>query len=157
MASFVTIKNINSSKRLAKTKACNNILKYGKCNRKVCTFAHSLEELRDPYCTYDDRCNKKDICRYMHSNETQKEYHSRCNITLPNFPIIQSIIKKKNIIIDLIEEDYILPQLNEKILPNLQTFLTKPRVRLVVPKILEEEARFLAVTNGNIDLEILDN
>lgn len=166
MSSFITTKNISSSERLAKTKACNNILKYGKCEREVCTFAHSLEEHRDPCCTYDDMCNKRDICRYMHSNETQEEYYSRCNITLPEFPDTQFIANQKNtdlssLIIDLSlmdeDEDDILPKFIQKIVPNLQTFLTRPRVRLVVPKILEEDARFLAVTQGNIDVEIFDN
>lgn len=164
MVSFVTTKNINSSERLSKTKACNNILKYGKCNREVCTFAHSIEELRDPCCTYDDRCNKRDICRYMHSDETQEEYHSRCNITLPKFPDIQNITNQKNtdispLIIDfsLNDDDYIPSKSIQKIVPDIQSFFTRPRVRLVVPKILEEDARFLAVTQGNIDVEILDN
>jgi hypothetical protein len=150
MSSFVKTKNITveSSQRLAKTKPCNNFLKYGECNRKVCTFAHSLEELKDPVCIFDDTCLNGYNCRYKHSTESQEQYYTRCKIKLPDFT------PSSLFIIDISEDDYFPKPEFKKI--DLKDFYKKPRVKLTVPIALREQAMVLSITRGNIDIVFSD-
>ena len=79
-----------------KTKACHFVIpidgstEYGVCSRKVCTFAHSLEELNDPMCSFDDRC-KFDTCQFRHMSESRSEWLTRTERTLPNLPLTITI------------------------------------------------------------------
>ena len=89
------------------TKACHNIQrdketgKFGVCERAYCTFAHSMAELKPPLCSFDDTCrfrngkiidwNTRSIapnskCKFLHSNETIKQYYARTRMALPDLP-----------------------------------------------------------------------
>jgi len=72
----------NISSRLMKTKPCYNMTQYGKCNRKQCNFAHSVDELKDPMCIFDKTCRKRQACRFKHSDESREEYHQRCGLNM---------------------------------------------------------------------------
>ena len=94
------------AKSLACTKACHNVVRdketgeFGVCWRKVCTFAHSEEELQPPRCSFDltcrfkqgrnDRKTRKLIpgsqCKFHHSDETIEEYYKRSGTKLPDLP-----------------------------------------------------------------------
>jgi len=90
-----------TAKRLEKTKICNNTLKYGYCKRKVCTFAHSLEELKDPPCAFGKTCRSNINCRFKHPDESRSAYHVRCNIVIPDpiFPHM-NLNKPTDLVID---------------------------------------------------------
>jgi hypothetical protein len=51
---------------LKKSKFCQIKLKYGKCNRQSCNFAHSNEELSKPICAFGKDCNKQETCGFLH-------------------------------------------------------------------------------------------
>jgi hypothetical protein len=54
------------SNHLQKTKFCQIKIKFGKCNRQTCNFAHSSDELCKPICAFGENCNKKDMCQFLH-------------------------------------------------------------------------------------------
>ena len=93
------------AKSLVGTRACNHVKRgspddeFGVCYRMVCTFAHSLLELNDPMCGFDDTCrfmngkprrdgtiDKKTKCKFRHSNETRDDWVKRTGRTLPDLP-----------------------------------------------------------------------
>ena len=57
------------------------------CPKKICTFAHSIEELYIPPCNYGVRCSNL-YCVYLH-NETKDDYFDRTRIICP-FPNLLS-------------------------------------------------------------------
>jgi hypothetical protein len=67
--------------RFFKTKPC---LHFSTCTKQNCGYAHSLEELRDPMCAFDDDCNKKG-CMFKHPKETKEEYRERVGFIAPSF------------------------------------------------------------------------
>jgi hypothetical protein len=72
------------------TKACTRCLlqqngQYGVCTKVNCSFAHSLDELKDRICRFDTRC-KNNTCSYKHSNETRVQWCSRTKTCLPALP-----------------------------------------------------------------------
>lgn len=79
-------KNIYS-KKLLRTRACRNVTPrypgapWGVCNRRECTFAHTLEEYQDPPCSFDTGCRLVDhptkTCMFRHSWESRPEYIKR--------------------------------------------------------------------------------
>ena len=100
------------SKTLAYTKPCNNVLRkicentgnvcsdYGVCQREVCTFAHSLSELKLPPCGFGDKCNRKHgsmdprtrkidtsrKCQFFHPCETTDQFYLRTGSEKPDLP-----------------------------------------------------------------------
>ena len=92
------------AKNLTGTKTCKNIQltstgEFGVCYREKCTFAHSLEELNDPMCGFDDTCrhrlgkvqrdgtvDKTRKCMFRHSIETRDEWAKRTDRVIPNLP-----------------------------------------------------------------------
>lgn len=94
------------AKSLACTKACHNVVRdketgeFGVCWRKVCTFAHSDEELQPPQCSFDLTCRFKhgrndrktrrlipgSQCKFHHSDETIEEYYKRSGTKRPDLP-----------------------------------------------------------------------
>lgn len=67
--------------RFFKTKPCMNI---GTCTKSNCGYAHSLEELRDPQCAFENDCNKQG-CTFKHPRESVDEYRSRIGFIPPSF------------------------------------------------------------------------
>jgi len=67
------------SNQLKKTKFCDIKLKYGNCNRKVCNFAHSIDEIVFPKCAFGENCRKKILCQFLHPLENEEEYKRRIN------------------------------------------------------------------------------
>jgi hypothetical protein len=76
------------------TMGCYAVVKkdgqYGVCRRQGCTFAHSLEEIKDPLCSFGDKChhiNGKQAydgtvdvntkCRFRHPQESREKYYNR--------------------------------------------------------------------------------
>ncbi len=88
---------IEFSKSLEKTKMCRNIARYGNCTRDVCTYAHSLEELRPKKCIFGDECkyidSKTRSCRYIHPFEDLSQYAERTGYKEPNPEHIYSPIQ----------------------------------------------------------------
>ena len=81
---FDSLKNKDIfTKRLEKTKLCKNIINNGLCSRKFCSYAHTIDELKDPKCVFDKNC-RKSSCFFKHSVESREEYHIRCGIQIPN-------------------------------------------------------------------------
>lgn len=94
------------AKSLTCTKVCRNVVRnketgeFGVCRRKVCTFAHSDEELQPPHCSFDHTCRFKygrndhktriripgSQCKFRHSNETIEEYYKRSGTKHPDLP-----------------------------------------------------------------------
>jgi len=73
---------MNISKHLKKTKFCNIFIQEGKCDRKVCNFAHSMEEYNFPSCAFGDNCKVKN-CRFKHTGELLDDYKKRIDFKLP--------------------------------------------------------------------------
>ena len=67
--------------RFFKTKPCLNV---STCTKQNCGYAHSLEELRDPMCAFDNDCNKQG-CTFKHPKETTEEYRTRIGFIAPSF------------------------------------------------------------------------
>lgn len=88
---------IEFSKSLEKTKICRNIARYGKCTRDVCTYAHSLDELRPKKCIFGDECkyieSKTRSCRYIHPCEDLAKYAERTGYKEPDGEHIYSPIE----------------------------------------------------------------
>lgn len=79
---YILANKLNISNHLKKTKFCSIFIQEGKCNRKVCNFAHSIEEFNFPSCAFADNCKVKN-CKFKHNNETIENYKSRINFKLP--------------------------------------------------------------------------
>jgi hypothetical protein len=79
---YILANKLNISNHLKKTKFCNIFLQEGKCNRKVCNFAHSMEEFSFPSCAFADHCKVKN-CKFKHTYETLEQYKSRINFKVP--------------------------------------------------------------------------
>ena len=68
---------------LKKTKFCRLLIEQGKCNREICNFAHTVNEISFPYCVFADDC-KKDGCKFRHPNETIDDYKIRVQFSVPS-------------------------------------------------------------------------
>jgi len=73
---------MNISNHLKKTKFCNIFIQEGICDRKLCNFAHSIEEYNFPLCAFSDKCKVKK-CRFKHTIETLDEYKKRIDFKVP--------------------------------------------------------------------------
>ena len=73
---------MNISKHLKKTKFCNIFIQEGKCDRKVCNFAHTIEEFNFPSCAFGDNCKVK-FCKFKHKKESLDEYKNRIDFKVP--------------------------------------------------------------------------
>lgn len=73
---------MNISKHLKKTKFCNIFIQEGKCDRKVCNFAHSMEEYNFPSCAFGNNCKVKN-CKFKHTEELLDEYKKRIEFKVP--------------------------------------------------------------------------
>ncbi len=71
------------AERLLKTKVCWNLKKYGNCTHKICTFAHTPEELNDPECVFGNTCRRRETCTFKHRDETSEDYRKRRGIKFP--------------------------------------------------------------------------
>lgn len=80
--------------KLAKTVMCKNILTKGKCYRKDCPFAHSQEEMKIPDCIFGESCTRKEICKFIHPDETKDEYQRRI-VELANNPELEKAFLKE--------------------------------------------------------------
>jgi hypothetical protein len=97
------------SKSLQCTSACKNVRRlndksstdpeYSVCYRETCSFAHSLDELNEPMCSFDNTCrfingktlndgsiDNKAKCKFLHSNETRADWMNRTGSSLPDLP-----------------------------------------------------------------------
>jgi hypothetical protein len=74
----VSYKKVDKVEKYARV--CENVLRYGKCTRKICTFAHSLKQLEPKTCHFS-RCIRSD-CYFIHSKEDIKSYLIRLNIKI---------------------------------------------------------------------------
>ena len=72
----------NVKETIRKTKICEVMVKYGKCKRQTCNFAHNSSEYK-PDCVFGDSCKKKNVCTFRHHPETIQDYCERMNIKLP--------------------------------------------------------------------------
>jgi hypothetical protein len=72
----------NVKETIRKTKICEVMVKYGKCKRQTCNFAHNSNEYK-PDCVFGDSCKKKNVCTFRHHPETIEDYCDRMNIKLP--------------------------------------------------------------------------
>jgi hypothetical protein len=60
------------------TRYCRNVLKFGKCNRSECTFAHTMEQYNPVKCDFGKGC-KKQGCTFIHPHETKESHCKRVN------------------------------------------------------------------------------
>jgi len=72
----------NAKDSIRKTKICEVLVKYGKCNRDVCNFAHNSKEYK-PDCVFGEGCKKKNVCTFRHHPESIRDYCERMNIKIP--------------------------------------------------------------------------
>ncbi len=79
---YILANKMNISKHLKKTKFCNIYIQEGHCDRKVCNFAHSMDEFNFPMCAFGDNCKVKN-CRFKHPAENLDEYKKRIDFKLP--------------------------------------------------------------------------
>lgn len=80
---YILANKVHISRHLKKTKFCNIFIQEGSCNRKICNFAHNMEEYNFPACAFRDNCKVKN-CKFKHPNETLEEFKNRINFKLPN-------------------------------------------------------------------------
>jgi len=83
---FYILSNKNHvSNYLKKTKFCNIMVTNGQCNRKVCDFAHTIQEYNFPECVFKDNCKKKtEGCLFKHPKESVEEFKQRTNFKYPS-------------------------------------------------------------------------
>lgn len=94
-----TTLNRMQAPKLQRTKACHFVtpksepkpgedIKFGVCYRKVCTFAHGLDELNLPHCNFGNNCYKATCgCRFFHPGlESRDEFYTRTNCVEPLLP-----------------------------------------------------------------------
>ena len=78
--SFLSLEKEN--KVTPKYKVCRYMHKKGGCTNDNCGYAHTLEELEDPVCSFNTRCLNKTNCKRMHSEEeTSEQYRERVGMT----------------------------------------------------------------------------
>lgn len=101
------------AKSFVGTRACNNVTrknendKYGVCYRTECMFAHSLSELKDPMCSFDESCrfrwgkptqdgsrDPSNRCQFRHSSESIYEWLERTGRKLPDLPLTSEKTRK---------------------------------------------------------------
>ncbi len=80
---YILANKVHISRHLKKTKFCNIFIQEGSCNRKICNFAHNMEEYNFPNCAFRENCKVKN-CKFKHPNETLDEFKNRINFKLPN-------------------------------------------------------------------------
>ena len=68
---------------LKKTKFCKILIEKGVCDREVCNFAHSMDEMVFPNCAFNLNCHKKEKCMFKHPHETLEEYKKRIEFKIP--------------------------------------------------------------------------
>lgn len=103
-----TIQNESKNELLKATKPCQYVVKniengkvnYKKCTRAVCTFAHTLDELRLVPCGYGSKCYRQYntgnlTCQYHHPGETKDEYYKRTGKAVPVLPTEQEVQNQK--------------------------------------------------------------
>ena len=92
-------------KSLSCTQACKHVVRktpdndYGVCFRKTCSFAHSLDELNDPMCSFSISCRfrwghpQRDgsndtyrMCKFRHPDEDRENWVKRTGRSLPDLP-----------------------------------------------------------------------
>lgn len=61
---------------LKNTVPCRSAVKFGRCNLETCTFAHSLQDLREPECKRGDTCDRN-RCKNIHTDENREEWLKR--------------------------------------------------------------------------------
>ena len=79
---YILANKMNISNHLKKTKFCNIFIQEGVCNRKVCNFAHNMDEYCFPSCAFGDKC-KINKCRFKHPFEDNEDYKNRIDFKLP--------------------------------------------------------------------------
>jgi hypothetical protein len=68
------------------TKPCQNAERGFQCPRSLCTFAHTITQLRILPCRDGDKCRYKNTtCRFIHGHETKGSYFHRTGYT-PKLP-----------------------------------------------------------------------
>lgn len=185
---FATLENKDAlTKTLTCTKACRHVTEgtkevdgvvvYGVCHRTVCTFAHSLEELQDPICTFGEGCRyvngggrNSGVCWFRHPFETREMYVERIgkkNTTsnLPQTAELTRVIRAPRVGTKLDDK---IPEV-EKALQEFKRDNTKteepksketlPKETLLrVPKEMFEQAMELAIRQGlsNLRIEITE-
>ena len=125
------------AKTLTCTRACNNVKRsdgeYGVCYRETCSFAHSLDELNDPMCSFGATCRHKwgkrqrdgsvdssSKCRFRHSDESREDWTKRANRTIPDLPQTSEMTRK--------------PMTKKPVTPQVQTpQVQTPQVRPPTP------------------------
>lgn len=135
------VENVQTTQeRLMKTQMCKSRTL---CQNEGCTFAHTIEELRDPVCITVD-CSDSN-CQYKHKTETSEEYRKRCN-RLPTeeedrlFEARLEMMKKiQPIVIDLEDDsdsDENMDEVEEKPVPE---FRITPEMYLPIMRFIEQE------------------
>jgi hypothetical protein len=79
---YILANKVNISKHLKKTKFCNIFIQEGTCNRKICNFAHSVDEFNFPCCAFGNNC-KINNCKFKHPCERLDDYKTRINFEVP--------------------------------------------------------------------------
>ena len=157
---------------LAGTKPCNNVVPkdgssvYGICTRVSCSFAHSLEELRDPMCGYDTEgrtiygkrtmngINKNKMCMFRHTNETRDEWINRTSRKVPNLPETSADSRKPEEKSDLSEKsDLAEKKEHSSVGKNLEP--SKQYTVIVPTKELVEVALRVAFERGIYSIKIM--
>lgn len=105
-AGFSMLENkANMSNNLAGTKVCKFVARdqetgeFGVCYRDVCTFAHSLESLKDPMCAFGNKCyhlntEGRIVCQFRHPFETRDDYMYRTYKQSPDLPETDETTRK---------------------------------------------------------------
>ena len=78
MASASSAPSASASSALAPYMLCNRV----KCDRKTCTFGHSVEELQPKDCTYGKECRFYDSgsCKNIHPDESRESFNNRVTL-----------------------------------------------------------------------------
>ena len=79
---YILANKVNISKHLKKTKFCNILIQEGSCDRKVCNFAHTVDEYNFPCCAFGNNC-KINNCKFKHPCENLDIYKTRINFKFP--------------------------------------------------------------------------
>lgn len=161
-----SIKTITSTSNQTNlfTRPCEHVVKpfnengaFGVCTRKLCTFAHSLEELKIPHCGNGEKCKhingKKDSskkfiigtqCKFKHPQEDEEQWKVRTNYVVPDLPKTSKDSRKpqEN------ENDSEAESKQSEIKPKLKKLL-KPEKQKPLPK---KEKFLFVIPQGEFDL-----
>ncbi len=77
----ITFKKEQDKSMLTFSRVCHNVMQHGHCLRKVCTFAHTMDQYQPIACGHGNNCRfKTSTCSFQHPLETKEDLCKRIHV-----------------------------------------------------------------------------